>query len=107
MPKSSLSLDGVLCVADTPRAVSSLLILETGLATTSSARLFVVVQSLRCVQLFVTPWTTALQVSLSFTVSWSLLKLISTESVMPSNHLILCHRLLLLPSVFQHQGLFQ
>ena len=47
-----------------------------------------------------TPWTAAPQASLSFTVSQSLLKLISTESVMPSNHLILCHPLLLLPSVF-------
>ena len=49
---------------------------------------------------FATPWTATHQASLSFTVSWSLLKLMSTESVMPSNHLILCHPLLLLPSVF-------
>ena len=60
----------------------------------------VFVQSLSCVQLFVTPWTTACQASLSFTISQSLLKLRSIESVMPSNHLILCHTLLLLPSVF-------
>ena len=51
----------------------------------------IVVQSLSRVQLFVTPWTTAHQASLSFTISWSLLKLMSTESVMPSNRLILCH----------------
>ena len=51
------------------------------------------------VQLFVTPWTATLQASLSFT-SRSLLKPMSTESVMPSNHLILCHPLLLLPSIF-------
>ena len=50
--------------------------------------------------LFVTPWTATCQASLSFTVSWSLLKLMSIESVMPSNHLILCHPLLLLPSIF-------
>ena len=50
-------------------------------------------------QLFVTPWTAAHQASLSITNSWSLLKLMSTESVMPSNHLILCHPLLL-PSTF-------
>ena len=50
--------------------------------------------------LFVTPWTTACQASLIFTISWSLLKLMSTELVMPSNHLILCHPLLLLPSIF-------
>ena len=59
------------------------------------------VQLLSHVQLFVTPWTAARQASLSITNSWSLLKLISTESVvMPSNHLILCHPLLLPPSVF-------
>ena len=46
------------------------------------------------------PWTTARQASLSFTVSWSLLKLMSIESVIPSNHLILCHPLHLLPSIF-------
>ena len=61
---------------------------------------FVVVQSLSCVWLFVTPWTAACQASLSFTVSWSLLKLMSIESVMPCNHLILCCPLLLLPSFF-------
>ena len=48
----------------------------------------------------VTPWTALCQASLSFTISWSLLKLISIELVMPSNHLILCHPLLLLPSIF-------
>ena len=54
------------------------------------------------VQLFVTPWTAACQASLSLITSWSLLKLMSIESVMPSNHLILCHPLLLpsiLPSI--------
>ena len=50
--------------------------------------------------LFVTPWTAACQVSLSFTIFRSLLKFMCIESVMPSNHLILCHPLLLLPSVF-------
>ena len=62
--------------------------------------LFVAVQLLSCVWLFVTPWTAALQASLSFTIFRSLLKLMSIESVMPSNHLILCHPLLLLPSIF-------
>ena len=61
---------------------------------------FVAVQSLNCVRLFVTPWTAACQASLSFTISPSLLKLMSIESVMLSNHLILCHPLLLLPSMF-------
>ena len=60
----------------------------------------IVVQSLSCVQLFQTPWTAAHQASLSFTISHSLLKLMSIESVMPSNHFILCHPLLLLPSIF-------
>ena len=58
------------------------------------------VQSLSGAQPFVTPWTTAHQASPSFTVSQSLLKLISVELMMPSNHLILCRPLLLLPSVF-------
>ena len=59
----------------------------------------VVVQSLSCVHLFATPWTAACQGSLSFTISQSLLKLMSVESVILSHHLILCHPLLLLPSV--------
>ena len=58
------------------------------------------VQSFSRVRLFVTPWTTAHPASLSITNSWSLLKLISIELVMPSDHLILCHLLLLLPSIF-------
>ena len=58
------------------------------------------VQSLSHVRLFVTPWTAACQASLSITNSWSLLKLMFVESVMPSNHLILCYPLLLLPSIF-------
>ena len=58
------------------------------------------VQLLSRVQLFATPWTAACQPSLSITNSLSLLKLVSIESVMPSNHLILCHPLLLLPSIF-------
>ena len=52
------------------------------------------------VLLFATPWIAACQASLSFTISWSLLKLMSIESVMPSNNLILCGLLLLLPSIF-------
>ena len=59
-----------------------------------------VVQSLSKVQLFATPWTVACQASLSFTIAQSLLKLMSIELVMPSNHLVLCHPLLLLPSIF-------
>ena len=58
------------------------------------------VQSLSHVRLFVIPWTAARQASWSITNSWSLLKLMSTESMMPSNYLILCHPLLLLPSIF-------
>ena len=59
-----------------------------------------VVQSLSCSQLFVTRWNAACQGSLSFTISWSLVKLMSFELVMLSNHLILCCLLLLLPSIF-------
>ena len=66
----------------------------------SSFLTFSSVQLLSHVQLFVTPWSTGRQASLSITNSRSLLKLISIESVMPSNHLILCHPLLLLPSIF-------
>ena len=58
------------------------------------------VQLLSHVQLFATPWTAACQASLSITNSWSFLKFMSIESVMPSNYLILCHPLLLLPSIF-------
>ena len=58
------------------------------------------VQSLSHVQLFAIPWTASNQVSLSITNSWSLLKLMSIKLVMPSNHLIVCHPLLLLPSIF-------
>ena len=58
------------------------------------------VQSLSRFWLFATPWIEACQASLSFIISCSLLKLVSIESVIPSNHLILCHPFLLLPSVF-------
>ena len=70
----------------------------------------VVVQLLSCVRLFVTPWTAARQPSLSIINFHSLLKLMSIELVMLSNHLILCRPLLLLPSIFnlsQQQGLIQ
>ena len=60
----------------------------------------VVVQSLNHIQLFAVPQTATRQASLSFTTSWSLLRLMSVESTMPFNHLILCHPLLLLPSIF-------
>ena len=64
------------------------------------------VQLLSHVQLFTTPWTAAHQASLSITNSWSLLKLMSIELVMPSNHIILCHPLLLQPSIFPNIGVF-
>ena len=62
-----------------------------------------------CSCLFPTPWTAAHQTSLSFTISWSVLKVMSVESMMPSNHLIFCCPLLFLPSIFlsQYQGLLQ
>ena len=58
------------------------------------------------VRFFATPWTAACQASLSITNFWSLLKLMSIESVMPSNHLILCHPLVLLPSIFPSISVF-
>ena len=60
----------------------------------------VIIQSLSCIWLFATPWTAAHQASLSFTISRSLLQLMSVESMMSSNHFILCYFLLLLPSIF-------
>ena len=66
----------------------------------SSLYLPIVVQSLSYVRLFPTPWTIACQASLSFTIAWSVLKLISIESEMPYKYLILYHPLLLLPSIF-------
>ena len=68
--------------------------------------IFLVVQLLSHIRLFVMPWTVACQTFLSFAMSWSLLKLMSIESVMPSNHLVHCHPLLLLPSVFPSIGVF-
>ena len=59
-----------------------------------------------CVWPFATPWTAACQASLSFTNTWSLLKLMSIKSVIPSNYLILCRPLLLLPSIFQSIRVF-
>ena len=69
--------------------------------------IFSSVQSLSHVRLFATPWATACQASLSITNSWDLCKLVSIESVMPSNHLIICHPLLLLPSIFPSIRSFQ
>ena len=68
---------------------------------------FISVQSISCVQLFATPWTVARQASLSINNSQNLLRFMSIELVMPSNHLILCRPLLLLPSIFPASGSFQ
>ena len=68
--------------------------------TTYLTKVFSSVHLLSCVQLFAIPWTAGHQASLFITNSQSLLKLMSIESVMPSNHFILCHPLLLLPSIF-------
>ena len=72
----------------------------------SPSLIVVVVQSLSHIWLFVTPWTAAHQALLSFTISHSLLKIMSIESMMPSNHLILCRPLLLLPSIFPNIRVF-
>ena len=66
----------------------------------------VLVQVLSHLQLFATPWTVVGQASLSFTISWSLLKFMSIESVISFNHLILCCPLLLLPSIFLSTRVF-
>ena len=81
---------------------------KSGLSTSQpvTSQVVVSVQWLSCVRLFVTPWTIACQASLSITISWSLLRLMSVESVMPSNHFILCHLLLFLPSVFSSIRVF-
>ena len=73
---------------------------------TCDASQFSSLQSLSHVRLFATPWTAAHQASLSITNSQSLLKLMSIESMMPSNHVILCRPLLLLPSVFSSIRVF-
>ena len=80
--------------------------LELTLLHYHSLARFSSVQSLSLAQLFVIPWTAACQASLSITNSQILLKFMSIESVMPSNHLILCHPLLLLPSVFPSKRVF-
>ena len=69
------------------------------LNTTPPYACVVIVESLSPVWFFMTPWTVAHQASLSFTISWSLLQLMSIESVIPSKHLILCCPFLLLPSI--------
>ena len=89
-----------LTVPASPSSTSSSLFLPCKLVLQYHFSAAVVVRSLSCVQLFATPWTAAHQSSLSFTISRSLFKRMPIESVMPSNHLILCHPLLLLPSVF-------
>ena len=68
--------------------------------TSKHSTMLFIVQSLSCVWLFATPWTVARQASLSITNSQSLFKLMSIELVIPSNHLVLCHPLPLLPSIF-------
>ena len=75
-------------------------VLPTARAVLGSEPRFSSAQVLSCARLFVTPWTAARHASLSIANSWSLLKLISIESVTPSNHLILCCPLLLQPSIF-------
>ena len=83
-----------------PGRLQSMGLQESDTTECTAQHIFVVVQSLSYVRLFATLWTVARQVPLSFTISRILLKLMSIESVRPSNHLILCHPLCLLPSVF-------
>ena len=89
-----------------PERVQTYYHLDFGLL--ASRTVVFVVQSLSCVQLFAIPWTAERRASLSFIFFWSVLKLMSIESVMPSNRLILsCPLLLLHQHLSQHQGLFQ
>ena len=83
-----------------PGRLQSMGLQESDTTEGTAQHIFVVVQSLSYFRLFATLWTVARQVPLSFTISRILLKLMSIESVRPSNHLILCHPLCLLPSVF-------
>ena len=96
---SEMSPQGALAI------LSFILITSSSLRCHSSTGI-VVVQSLSHLQLFATPWTAALQASMSSTISWNLLKLMSIESVMPSNYLIPYHPLLLLPSIFPSTRVF-
>ena len=84
----------------TGRKISPFVWLRLNFRDSLAKPVAIVIQPLSQVQLFATPWTAACQASLSFRISQSLLKLMSIEPVMPSNHLILCHPFLLLPSVF-------
>ena len=111
-PKFPLSVSPASPLTWLPQAVLHPFLLLLSLSvlhpcTTIFPKRIVVVESLSRVQLFATPWTSAHQTSLSFTISQTLFKLVSINSVMPSNHLILCHPLLLLLSLSQHQVLFQ
>ena len=89
-----------------PASLVSLALAGGFFTTWEAPKAGVAAQLLSCVQLFVTPWTTAYQASLSFTISWSLLKLMSTGLVMLSNCLFLCLPLFLLPSIFPPSGYF-
>ena len=92
------------CVYENQTLISSYQ--EKLLSIFSKTEHTLVVQSLNCVWLFATPWTAALQASLSFPISQSFLRFMSIESKMPSNHLILCHPLLLLPLIFPSISIF-
>ena len=83
-----------------------LLSINNGYSGRRVKRVAFFVQSLSCVQLFATPWTVAYQASLPIANSQSLLKLMSIDSVMPSNHLILCCPVLLLPSILNSIRVF-
>ena len=80
--------------------------LSVSIIYSSNCYVIIVVQSISHVQLFATPWSAAHQASLSFTISQSLLKLMSIESVMPPNHLVICHPFLLLSSIFPRIRVF-
>ena len=96
----------VLCCDVRPKIKAPYVVLPWYLIKLGGFCVVVVVQLLSCVWLFAIPQTVASQALLSVSTSWSLLRLMSIESVMPSNHLILCFPLLLLPSIFPSIGSF-
>ena len=104
----SIKIANITIAADVPSCLYSVSPYPSGnhFSDFECHRLGFVVQSLSCVWLLATPWTAACQPSMSFTISWSLLKFMSIESMMLANHHILCYPILLLPLIFPRIRVF-